>query len=202
MAYNNNIPLATQDQSQSQPQIRDNFAEISTIISVDHVGFNTGDQGKHNKVTFPVQGSSPSFSSGEDGLYNKLFVTTNKNELYIHKQTASGTSEIPMTASILSLSTPSLGIAGWTYLPSGILMRWVNFTGSGLVTVTLPTSGFQPFITIYSIIVSPFSSSTSDDNFAVRLVSIDSATQFKVYISSRTSTGAASGGVQGLIIGR
>ncbi len=198
----NNVPVPGQSLGASRDLINQNFSVINTAFAVNHVPYNdgSGNQGKHNLVTFPVQSPAPSFAAGEEGLYNLLNATTAKNELYVHKQTSASTADIPMTASILSQSVPASGAAGWTMLPSGILMRWENFSGNGLTTVTL-SAGYISFTTIYSIMLTPVDTSTGDVDFAVRLVDILSATQFRVYFSSRSSTGAAAGNAKALIIG-
>jgi hypothetical protein len=196
-----NVPLASQSLGQTNASIRGNFAVIDAAFQVDHVDYNTTGQGKHNQVTFPVQAAQPTFLSGEEALYNFLNPTTTKNELYIHKQTSISTSDIPFTASILSQTTPPNDSQGWTLLPSGILLRWVSISGNGKSQVTL-LSGPIPFISIYSIQLTVVDPSNGDVNTAVRLVSIDSNTQFTVYFSSRTSSGAAAGSAKVLIIGR
>ena len=207
MPYNGNIPQATDQISQSQSQILDNFTAIQTVVAVNHVTFDdpSGNQGKHKWVSFPVQASAPAFAAGEEGLYSLAYNnnTNTKNELFVHKQTSSGTQDIPCTASIISQNAAvGANTNGWSYLPSGILMHWETASGiSGLQTVTVDAT-YPAFNAIFTVILSPYSSSTSDANFAVRLVDILSTTQFRIYISSRTSTGAAVGGVKMLIIGR
>jgi hypothetical protein len=129
------IPNATDIISQSQSQIQTNFQSIQTLIDVDHVDFSNGvNYGKHNKVTFPVQGTAPTFASGEVGLYNLLPVSspvTGVDELYINKQNSGAAVQIPMTASILSTNgSPAAFSNGWTYLPSGILLKWGQSTDS------------------------------------------------------------------------
>src|SRR5438445_164595 len=107
MAYQSNIPQATDQLSVSQGDILNNFAALSTFLNINHVDFASGDQGKH---------------------------------------------------------------------------KWVTLT----------------------VLVSPYNgTSTGDLNFAVRLVDINAATTFRIYISSRTSAGAAAGqtGFQFLAIG-
>lgn len=195
------VPNPGQTLNSSRPDINNNFQVISDDFSIDHVAYNTTGEGKHNKTTFPVQAMAPSpIDAGDDVLYNLLNATTTKNELYIHKQTNAGTSDIPLTASILSQSTPIAGASGWTMLPSGIIMRWENFSGNGLTTITL-NPGYISFTTIYSIMLTVVDPSTSDVNSAVRLVDILSNTQFRVFFSSRTSSGAAAGSAKALIIG-
>lgn len=203
MAYQNNIPTGSQRLKDSQQDLLDNFAAIQTLVAVNHGTFGAADEGKHKWVAFPLQGSAPSFSAGEEGLYNQLFATTSKNELYVHKQTNAGTADIPYTASILSTVTaPAAGSAGWTYLPSGIILRWEQVaSATGLTTVTLSGVTFPTFTQIITVFVTPFSTSTSDVDFAVRFVDVLSTTQFRVYVSSRTSTGSGTGGFKMFIIG-
>lgn len=195
------VPNQGQTLNSSRPDVNNNFQIISDDFAIDHVAYNTTGQGKHNKTTFPVQAMAPSpIDAGDDVLYNLLNATTAKNELYIHKQTSAGTSDIPLTASILSQTTPIAGASGWSMIPSGILMRWENFSGNGLTTITL-SAGYINFTTIYSIMLTVVNPSTSDVNSAVRLVDILSNTQFRVFFSSRTSSGAAAGSAKALIIG-
>ncbi len=84
MAYNANIPLATDQLSQSQIDINANFQALKTLIDVNHVDFASADQGKHAKVTFPAQSPAPTFILGEIGLYSFLSPITGVNELYIN----------------------------------------------------------------------------------------------------------------------
>ena len=50
--YNINEPAANVYPGDSQPRMLVNTSSISTIISVDHVGFNTPGGGQHEQVTF------------------------------------------------------------------------------------------------------------------------------------------------------
>lgn len=56
MTYNPNIPLATDLQSVSQGQIKDNFSSCNTTFGIDHYSFAdaTANIGFHNKVTTPL----------------------------------------------------------------------------------------------------------------------------------------------------
>jgi hypothetical protein len=200
MAYKNNIPQPTDFLSVSQADLLNNFSALQTLIDINHVDFASSDQGKHKWVTFPVQGSAPSFLAGEEGIYNLNNVATTKNELYVHKQTGATTAEIPFTASTLSTnSAPASGAGAWTYLPSGILLISGdgNCNGTTTVTISIPVT----INALLSVLVCPFSTTAGDVNIAVRLIQILSATTFSVYGSSRTSTGAASGSFQWLAIG-
>lgn len=147
----NNVPQSSQTLSVTQPLIQGNFSTIDAAFKVDHVPYNlsnTGDQGKHNKVTFPVQGSAPSFNLGEVGLYNLNYATTGRNELFVTN--ASGGS-FPMTA-----TANALGTNGWSYLPSGIIIQWgfSAVTANAFAVITLPkpfaTTNYSPLVTQFT----------------------------------------------------
>lgn len=176
----NNVPLSGQTLNQTRVPINQNFAVIATTFAVDHVDYNVSGQGKHNKVSFPVQSPASTFSAGDLGLYSFLNPTTGKNELYVHKIQNATTADIPLTASVLSTSTPAQNIGGWTYLPSGIFQTWGSGNGNGLTTVTLSN---PPPTQINNIQLTPFSSSTSYVDLQVRWVDTLSRTQFRIFVS-------------------
>jgi hypothetical protein len=205
----NNVPLSTQSLGQTQSLIQANFSTINTAFGINHVTYNdgSGNQGKHNLVDFPVQGSVPTFATGDTGFYNLNYATTSTNETYIHKITGATTADIPFTASVLSANaTPTALSAGWTYLPSGLLLKWgPSQNGNGLTNVVVNGSGNGPDFT-FMIVAFPIveASSTSDSNSFVRLVagwSIPANNYFQVYCSARTSTGAGSCGFTWWAIG-
>lgn len=142
MAFNSNIPQPTDQMSQSQQDILDNFTEINTFVTVDHVAFNGVNQGQHAKVTLPVL-AAPAFPNPatDGGFYNAAYATSTKNEVFVHKHNSAADVDIPMTASILG-SNPAPGTSGWTYLPSGILLKWgqSGFSNAG-VAVNLNAGG-------------------------------------------------------------
>lgn len=209
MSYNPNIPQATNQLNQSQNDILNNFQAIQTFVVVNHGDFGSSDEGKHKWVTLPQQGATPpagaGFATSEIGLYNASYALTSQYELYINKLNQATVVQVPSTASVLSAnSAPAQNSPGWTLLPSGIVLRWGNFTGfTGSNTVTLTTSAANgPALTqILSIQLTPYDPTVGDVNFSVRLGAILSPTQFQVYISSRTASGAGTGGFQYLVIG-
>jgi hypothetical protein len=198
----NDVPLSTQTLSSTQPDIRTNFQVIDTAFEVDHVGFNDAGQGKHNQVTLPVQAGSPAIAAGDNAFYNLLNATTAKNEVYVHKQTNAGTADIPFTASILSGSTPALDAGGWSYLPSGLLLKFGNGTANGntafLFSTLNPTA--PSFTQVLSIILCPAYSNASDGDGFVRLSNYTTA-GFNAYGSARTTTTTKSVSFQFFAIG-
>ena len=61
MAYNPNIPNASDYQDESQVQLKQNFQQLDTSFSINHYGFSdiSGETGKHKVITTVSQGTSP-----------------------------------------------------------------------------------------------------------------------------------------------
>ena len=209
MAFLPNIPQSTDQLSISQGNILNNFTILGDIAGNSSTSSNSiNTTAGFNWLYLPPQGATPpaggAFTAGNIALYSAFNTVTSQNELYINKQDQATTVQIAATASTLSITAaPGSGTGGWTYLPSGILLMFGNVTGlTGTATVTILTGPTIPVFTqMLSVLVSPFNSTAGDQNFAVRLISILSNTQFSVYVSSRTATGSATGGIQYLAIG-
>ncbi len=162
----NNVPLTGQTLGVTRVPINQNFSVINAAFLVDHVEYNTAGQGQHNQVTFPVQMAMPAFGAGVNGLYNLNDATTTKNEVYVHKQNVASSIDVPFTASILGTAAVASITEGWSYLPSGVLLKWGLLTAnnSGTATLNLNTGGvlgpnFTRTFTVYgsSILgVAPF----------------------------------------------
>ena len=195
MAYQSNIPQPTDQLNISQVDLLDNFSAISTYLDVNHVPFGSSDAGKHAFITFPVQTIAPSFATGEEGLYNKVYATTTESELWVHKQyNGVSTVDIPFTASTLSSSAPVSGAGGWTYLPSGIYITWGSITVNGNTTITLAN---PPPSQILSVQLTPITGSSSFVDAQVVLNAIVSNSQFTVV---GTINGAASNITVGYLV--
>lgn len=203
MAYITNIPGPNDLFSQSQPQILGNFTAIKTLIDVNHVDFDDAtDQGKHKFISMPVQSPAPTFSAGEVGLYSFLSPITSKNELYINKTNQVTVTQIPATASILSVtSAPANDSNGWSYLPSGILIKWGHSNANGLTATVFPVGANIPvFNQVFSIQVTTAYGNSADGDGFCRLQAFNT-TQFSVYGSARTTVSNKSVNFQYLAIG-
>lgn len=146
-----NTPQATDSISATTAPIRNNFLAVEGWTLVDHVVITGGgpNEGKHNKVTLMNQAAAPVFMPNIDaatgvsalGLYalagNLPIGTANTTtQLYAHvvrklddAATTWTTSEVPFSYSVLTqVQAPTYAFAqpnyGYTYLPSGILMKW------------------------------------------------------------------------------
>ncbi len=147
MAYNANIPQATDQLSQSQLDLLNNFTAINNWVQINHIGFNVANSGKHAFVQFTLQTVNPTLN-GEIGLGNFFYGLTGINELWISRFDAIPTRfTYPLTASVLStVEFPGVNSLGFTYLPSGIIMKWGQTTGlaSGANnTITIPANATQ-----------------------------------------------------------
>ena len=191
-SYLPNIPQSTDLLSNSQLALLNNFGAIQTLIDVDHVDFAKATAGQHNQVSLVVQSPAPTFSAGQVGIYSFLNSITNQNELYINKTNQATIVQIPATASVLSVtSAPSALTAGWTYLPSGILLKWsANVTANGQQVITFPVAATTPaFTTCMTVLVSIADGGAGDVDESIRLTAV-TPTNFSVYGSPRTTTGA------------
>lgn len=147
LPYYDNIPQPTDKISQSQPKILDNFGSIETLIAEDHTSFSTASPGWHNKTTFPVQGSAPSFAAGNIGLYNLQSATTSDNQLYF---TDNSGNKRPLTVKKQS----GLVNAGWTLLPANIFLGWGASASSVGSTFTWTVNfGFPALSNVYSVVL-------------------------------------------------
>ena len=91
MSYNNNIPLANDFLSVSQPQIRTNFAQLDIIAQVNHFELTSVNKGKHRYVSMPEeQGATPATSPDEMVLFTKNLTTANEPELCIAREDNKG----------------------------------------------------------------------------------------------------------------
>lgn len=159
MPWNSGIPQPAQTISETTTPIQDNFLAVQVWTNVDHVqidGILLGNQGKHNKVTLMNQAAAPPFTpvvvpaTGVSalGLYalagNLPIGTANTTtQLYAHVVRKDAgvnytTSEVPFSYSVLTrVQAPTYVFAqsnfGYTYLPSGILMKWGTSPASDVV---------------------------------------------------------------------
>lgn len=143
----NDVPTSGQTLGGTQNPIRQNFLTINTAFAVDHAVYGDSLQGEHNKVTLTVQAASPlpTIASNQFVVYNTVPntgsnaaypVTLATDEICILRQSTS--KSIPITAA-------AANAAGWTYLPSGILMKWgTTGTISNGATITFPTGAAIP----------------------------------------------------------
>jgi hypothetical protein len=167
MAYNANIPLSTDLLSQSQLDIRNNFQEINTFVSVNHEAFNGAAphaQGKHKQVEMPVQAAVVPTDATQWAMKvvnNTLGVPAPAIWLTppVSAQHPAGTA--------YDITTALFADPGWCRLPCGIIVKWgtsaaTHGTGGGK-TIQLATAPAPAINTVLTVMLTP----TDSDNQSI-----------------------------------
>jgi hypothetical protein len=123
MPYNPNIPRTTDVPANSRPEIQQNFALIKQLIDVNHVTFGAAGQGKHQKVAVPISAAAPATAANEIMLYSKT--VSGHTQLFYRRDNVATERALTSTGN------------NWCMLPNGLLMKWGEAHGTGLVTVAL-----------------------------------------------------------------
>jgi hypothetical protein len=152
MPYNPNIPNASDFISDSQPQIKGNFAQLDTSFGVNHVKYSTiANNGKHTKVemaNFNVKPPGLAAFEGtiytkSDGTQSQLFYTPD-NTANEYQLTKIINSQFATFGKFVNNYTPQGGggavgtayDAGWTFLPGqspGLVQLYGRYSvGSGM----------------------------------------------------------------------
>lgn len=161
MAYQQNIPLASDKFLISSANIRGNFQALNSWMNVNHYLPGGINQGKHMFVSLPEQATPPATAASELALF-----------------TADGTGSVPqlflrdeLNGLIRELTGYTVGpysnggiagIQGQTVLPSGVMIKWGNLTTNGAAGPSGITYAETPFNNVsplqYAFI--PFSTDT------------------------------------------
>jgi len=169
MPYNANIPQATDQLSNSQPQILANFQSLAPF------GNQTALFMTDTLAVTPVTAANQfAFFVNDDAASNpQIFI------------------EPPSSGTPINITGSAQAAAGWSYLPSGILLKWGTTSATGQTAINFPVGATIPvFNTCLAVIVSVKSGLAGDTNQAIRVTTITSGATFNVYASNRTTTGA------------
>jgi hypothetical protein len=137
MPYQSTKPLATDQLNQSQADLAGNFTAIGTQLDPNN-----------GIVKFPRQPADVATAATDVGLYAKLSTRTAQTELFFRKQN-SGT--------VIEFTSALGNTVGWTRLPSGILLKWGQFTDAGdPLAYTFPVGATIPdFANLYQVLITP-----------------------------------------------
>lgn len=195
MAYSLS-PNPTDKLKDSQNDILQNFTAIKAAFDINHVTFDLADQGKHAYISFPEQVAAPATAVNERAVYCKQSLRTGLAELFTRKENSGNEAEF--TAALISSA------AGWTILPSGLIVKWGFATANGSYTLVFPDDGdvaIPRFATILSVQLTVLEAGATDVDKAIRLMTFGNPLQIDVYGSSRSTTGAASVPFEYFVIG-
>lgn len=155
--YNEDIPQATDQISDSQNDLLNNFQSIKTLIDVNHVTFDDPNQGKHAFVEMPQQAGASATALGEVGIQCLASAYGAGNPTLVYLPENAGT---PIEMTSAQFATP-----GWTILPSGILLKWGEITVNayGTTTYTYPVGAIPAFSAVYTVLLQPQSDNINAD---------------------------------------
>lgn len=191
MAYQPTKPLANDKLSTSQGDISGNFTEINTFVGVDHVLFNSADQGKHNRVFFKQQVPNQVAPLPVTDAAGDCVTGATEAALYTKDSTgAPGTAGLyfrpPNSGAPIEFTYALKATPGWCILPSGIIMKWGsgNFPGGGNITMnvafpvaaTIPVFAAAPVVTM-----TPCTSGGAGDHYPIFLSGAPTTLGFNVY---------------------
>lgn len=131
MAYVNLIPQPNDQLAVSQGQLLGNTVALSAVGGNTTAGsaalnINAG----YNFINFAPQAVFPVPAANRIYIYNKVEPISAINQLYIgNPANTPGGTNVPFTAGANSATE------GWTYLPSGYLLKWGVKSGTGNQTV-------------------------------------------------------------------
>lgn len=179
MAYQANIPLATDALSKSQADIQGNFQAIEPLVLA----------GLGQYSIFASQVGAPAVAASQFAMYESIGANA-QQQLFLKRNPAT-VAQIPaVLAPGYDFTVASYTTGGYTRLPSGILMKWG--IGGAYVVNGLQVINYNntiPFTAVLNVQVTPQNSTNADVNIYARFVST-TTTQLSVYISQRTSSSA------------
>lgn len=191
MAYNSSIPQPGDLISVSQGQLLANFQAIKTLIDVNHVDFaDAGNMGKHNFVTFVDQAVAPVATGTDINMYNAA--VSGIQQLFIKK--AAGNA-IPFTQSNIASIGGSGFQSGYTFLPSGFLLKWGPL---GVLPANVATVVNFPVLDAGAVAIPAFSTAcvgalavgTSGGN-PTQIITVQNVTATQITVYNRPFTGTA-----------
>jgi hypothetical protein len=121
--WNQNIPQPTDQISDSQNDLLNNFQSINTLINVNHVTFDDPNQGKHFFVEMPQQAAASVTAAGEVGLQCLASAYGAGAPTLVYLPQSAGTP--------IEMTSANIATQGWSFLPSGVLVKWGNFNAAG-----------------------------------------------------------------------
>jgi hypothetical protein len=150
--YVPNVPQGADPINETQQPINGNFQDISPLIAVDHIGFNTDGFGTHNFVTYVNQEQDPSTGANDIALYAKAVQgDPNKSQMF-YRYPNNGSVNLLSLGSTPVLNSGSGGAI--TYSPDGT--SWYNgyyqYLSNGILIMSwqfnIPTTQTTPPFTI------------------------------------------------------
>ncbi len=123
MPYQNNIPQPGDQISVSQGDILGNFVAIGAGFSQNHIPLTGAalQAGQHNFIQlFPRAATPGALFAGSPGFWAD---NTADKSVFLHNES---------TGADINISKSGLGVDGWCWLPSGVLLKWGTFQSTAV----------------------------------------------------------------------
>lgn len=191
MVYNASVPQPTDNLSDSQNDILNNFSSANTSFGINHFAFDnaTANNGKHNFVEMPVRGTAPvGLAANEGTLYTK---TTGSTSNLFYTPDAGGVEYQMTTVGDAQIATFGAAGTGWTFLPGGLIMNYGLAVSSGAAGPNASASFSKPYTNAASVRVQilPVNNSSSERTTYLESVSTTSFTAWVTNGSGSTRAG-------------
>lgn len=164
-SFTTNIPLSSQNPSDSAGQFNTNFTSTASIVNVDLYGFNNNNGGTHQQVTFPIASPSPS-PTGTAGVLYSVLDASDASQLWF--QNANGSVQLTGISAgdqVSGTLSTSAGVSrSGTYTVFTLPFGFKIFTGnistvaSGSSTMHMSASTFGS--TVYTAVTSVYGGGT------------------------------------------
>ncbi len=206
------LPQAGNKLGQTRDAIRHNFEFINNDYQVDHIQLHdatVANRGFHKKITFYNHGNNdpePAIYANGITMYraNSALRTGTgggsvQSQIYLLRGNTV-VNRIPFAASRFNAASEE----GWSYLPSGILIKWGRRAnvGDGERQIIFPAHATEipVFTEIFSINVTPFGANAVDEFVQVGNILADNA-GFTVFCTRRTTNNAHQANFYYFVIG-
>lgn len=143
--YQPGIPTGTVNLDQDYINIRNNFTQLNTTYSVDHVAYSVSENnGYHKDVHLIPVAAPPAATAAAGQVYTQSVNDSIATDQILYYLTG-GNRRVQLTRNF----EPVSGTTGKTFLPGGLILQWgfqttaTHFSTGDTGTITFP----QPFPT-------------------------------------------------------
>lgn len=136
MTFTPGEPQNGESLGSSKPKIRNNLDGLRASLAVNHVDINAGvDNGKHNIIQMPEQGSDATTGTAIGALYTKG--SAGFSNLYWRQETG-GANAYKDQGAVVNMTGPAPAYSvfsgiergGYTFLPGGLLLQYGEILGA------------------------------------------------------------------------
>ncbi len=152
MAYNQNIPQPADQLKNSQAELLENFAQIKTLIDINHETFGSANEGKHRFINLTNQTAVGDVASAANqiSIFERVPITATigtGQQVFVVRSTAAAANlrYVPLTAGTNNIpdGLPVVGsndMVGFAFLGTGLCMKFGNIAVGAVANNTTDSS--------------------------------------------------------------